>query len=79
MKKRIGISNIFIASLIASAITQGIGTIMILKFWIPVVIPSCGWLITGVGIFAVTFAIYLAVYLTLICFLNKRHKDAMHL
>ena len=73
MKKRKGISSVFIASLIASAIAQGMGMLISFKFWFPVVLPSCGWLITGVGIFAVPFVIYLVVYLPLIHFLNKSH------
>lgn len=63
--------NSFIASLIAGVIAQGIGMLISLKFWLPVVLPAHGWLITGIGIFAVPFVLYLVVFLPLIHFLNK--------
>lgn len=72
MKKRKVFTNAFIASLIAAAVAQGIGMLVSLNFWIPVVLPSYGWLITGAGMSAVPFVLYLVIYLPLIHFLSKK-------
>lgn len=71
MKDRIFL-NSFIASVVASAIALIIGNLVSFYFWVPVVLPAKGWVITGAGMFAVPFVIYLVIYLPMIHFLNKK-------
>lgn len=60
-----------IASVIAGAITLGIGMLVSFKFLRPVVIPSYGKGIAVVGAIVLTSVLFWGIYLLLILFLNK--------
>lgn len=72
MKKRNAVFKSFIASLIATAIAQGVNMILVVTFWLPKVLPVRGWLVTGIGVGIVPFVLYLIIYLSLMHFLNKK-------
>lgn len=74
MKKRNAVFKSFIASLIASAIAQGVNMILVVTFWLPEVLPVCGWLVTGIGVGIVPFVLYLIIYLSSMHFLNKKQQ-----
>ena len=70
MKKR----TIFLLSLITAAIAQCLSITLIFKLWIPVVLPSYGMLITGIGVFVVPFVVYLVVFLLFCRLLGKTNN-----